>query len=60
MSELPSHRDTGPAGRTDPADRPAIGGWSRRRRALVIAAAFTVLVLVAVLHLTGVLGSEGH
>jgi hypothetical protein len=60
MPDLPSHPETGPAGHTDPASGPAIGGWSRRRKALVIAAVVGVLVLFAVLHLTGVLGGEDH
>ena len=44
MSDLPPHQDAGPAG----SDAP-IGGTSRLRK-----------VLIAVLHLTGVLGGESH
>lgn len=55
MSELPSHTDTGPA----PAE-PAIAPTSRRRRWLLIAAVLGLLVLFVVLHLTGVVGAEGH
>ena len=55
MPELPSHHDTGPAGSEVP-----IAGTSRRRTVLVIAAVVAVVVLVAVLHLTGVIGGEGH
>lgn len=59
MPELPSHPDT-PPGRADPGVEPAVPGWSRVRKALVIALAVGLLVLVAVLHLTGVVGGEGH
>lgn len=54
MPELPSHEDTGPAVSEAP-----IAGRSRRRKALIAAAVVTLLVLVAVLHLTGVIGGEG-
>jgi hypothetical protein len=60
MAELPSHPDPGPAGYPDPASGPVIAGWSRRRKLLVVAAVVGLLVLFAVLHLTGVVGSEGH
>jgi hypothetical protein len=61
MSDLPSHPDSGPAGHPSPdVSEPPIVSGSRRRKALVIAAAVGVLVLVAVLHLTGVIGTEGH
>lgn len=60
MSDLPAHPETGPAGPTDPVPAPAIGGWSRRRRALVIAGVVGGLVLFVVLHLTGVVGGESH
>ncbi len=55
MPELPSHQDTGSAGSEAP-----IAGGSRRRRVLVVAALVALVVLVAVLHLTGVVGGEGH
>jgi hypothetical protein len=57
MPDLPSHRDTGSAGSTEPAP---IGGWSRGRKLLLVAVVVGVLVLLAVLHLTGVVGAEGH
>jgi len=55
MPELPSHEDTGPAVSEAP-----IVGMSRRRKVLIVAAAVTLLVLIAVLHLTGVVGGESH
>jgi hypothetical protein len=61
MSDLPPHPDTGTAAR--PAEGlpdDAIGGWSGRRKLLVAAAVVGVLALFVVLHLTGVVGSEGH
>ena len=57
VSDLPSHPDTGQAG---PAPEPPPGGWSRGRKALVVAVLIGLLVLFAVLHLTGVVGAEGH
>jgi hypothetical protein len=60
MSGLPSHPDTGPAGQPDSDTGPAIGGWSRLRTGLVIAVVVAAVVVAAVLHLTGVLGGEGH
>ena len=54
MPELPSHEDTGPAVPGVP-----IAGRPRRRKALIAAAVVALLVLVAVLHLTGVIGGEG-
>ena len=53
MSELPSHEDTGPAVAKAP-----IAGGSRRRKVLITVAVVALLVLVAVLHLTGVIGGE--
>ena len=55
MSDLPPHQDTGPA----ESDAP-IGGTSRLRMVLIAAAVIGLLVLVAVLHLAGVLGGESH
>ena len=55
MSDLTPHQDTGPAG----SDAP-IGGTSRLRKVLIAAAVVGLLVLVAVLHLAGVLGGESH
>ena len=55
MSDLPPHQDTGPAG----SDAP-VGGMSRLRKVLIAAAVVGLLVLVAVLHLAGVLGGESH
>jgi hypothetical protein len=55
MPELPSHEDTGPAVSEVP-----IAGTSRLRKVLLIAAVVALLVLVAVLHLTGVVGGESH
>jgi hypothetical protein len=60
MSDLPAHPETGSAADTGPASEDPIGGWSRRRRALVIAAVIGLVVLVAVLHLAGVVGGESH
>ena len=57
MSDLPSHPDTDHA---DPGSGPPIGGWTRGRKALVVAAVVGLLVLFAVLHLTGVVGGESH
>jgi len=53
MPELPSHEDTGPAVSEAP-----IAGTSRLRKVLIAAAVVALLVLVAVLHLTGVVGGE--
>ena len=55
MSDLPPHQDTGSA----ESDAP-IGGTSRLRMVLIAAAVIGLLVLVAVLHLAGVLGGESH
>ncbi|MER5748589.1 hypothetical protein [Streptomyces sp. NPDC002088] len=60
MPELPSHPDTTPTSHTDLAVEPVVPGWSQGRKLLVIAAVIGLLVLVAVLHLTGVVGGEGH
>jgi hypothetical protein len=60
MPDLPSHPETAPAGRTDAASGPPIGGWSWRLKALVVIGIVAVLGLVAWLHLTGVIGGEGH
>lgn len=51
MPELPSHEDTGPAVSEAP-----IAGMSRRRKVLIAVAVVALLVLVAALHLTGVIG----
>jgi hypothetical protein len=55
MPELPSHEDTGPA-----VSEPSIAGTSRRRKVLIASAVVAVLLLIAVLHLTGVVGGESH
>ncbi len=55
MSDLPPHQDPGPAGSDTP-----IGGTSRLRKVLIAAAVIGLLLLVAVLHLAGVLGGESH
>ena len=55
MPELPSHHDSGPAVSNIP-----IAGTSRRRKALIIAVVVGLVVLAAVLHLTGVLGGGSH
>ena len=55
MPELPSHEDTDPAVPEAP-----IAGMSRRRTVLIAAAVVALLVLLAVLHLTGVVGGESH
>jgi hypothetical protein len=55
MPELPSHQDTGP-----PTSEVPIAGTSRRRKVLIVVVVVALLVLLAVLHLTGVLGGEGH
>ena len=55
MPELPSHEDTGPA-----VSQAPIAGTSRRRKVLIAAAVVALLVLLAVLHLTGVVGGESH
>jgi hypothetical protein len=53
MPELPSHEDTGPAVSEAP-----IAGRSGRRKVLITAAVVVLLALIAVLHLTGVIGGE--
>jgi len=55
MPELPSHHDTGPA-----VPQAPIAAASRRRKVLVAAVVVGLVVLAAVLHLTGVLGGESH
>jgi hypothetical protein len=55
MPELPSHQDTGSSG-----TGASIAGASRRRKVLVIGVVIALLVLAAVLHLTGVVGGESH
>jgi hypothetical protein len=55
MPKLPSHQDTGPTVSEAP-----IAGTSRRRKVLIAAAVVALLVLVAVLHLTGVIGGESN
>lgn len=55
MSELPSYEDTGPH-----APEASIAGTSRRRKVLVAAVVVALVVLAAVLHLTGVIGGESH
>jgi len=58
MSDLPSHRDT--AGSTDPASRISDRRMAAGPKVLLAVAVVGVLVLLAVLHLTGVLGGESH
>jgi len=55
MPELPSYEDTGPD-----ASEASIAGTSRRRKVLVTVVVVTLVVLAAVLHLTGVIGGESH
>jgi hypothetical protein len=55
MPDLPSHHDTGPG-----VSDPPIAASSRRRRVLIVVAVVALLVLFAVLHLTGVVGGESH
>jgi hypothetical protein len=55
MPELPSHQDTGSGESEAP-----IAGASRRRTVLIVAGVIVVLVVFAVLHLTGVVGGESH
>jgi len=55
MPELPSHHDTGSA-----VSKAPIAGRSRRRKVLIAVVVVSLVVLAAVLHLTGVLGGEGH
>ncbi len=55
MPDLPSHEDTDPAVSAAP-----IAGISRRRKVLIGGAAVALLVLIAVLHLTGVVGGSSH
>lgn len=55
MPELPSHQDTG-----TPVSEASIAGTSRRRKVLVTVVVVALLVLAAVLHLTGVIGGESH
>ena len=58
MVALPSHPDTEHPGGAD-AD-PALDGGSRRVRIFGIIAAIALVVLVLVLHLTGVIGAGSH
>ncbi len=55
MPDLPSHHDTGAPAVGDPIAAP-----SRRRTVLVAVAVVALVVLAAVLHLTGVLGGGSH
>ena len=52
---LPSHHDTGSSG-----SEPIVGGKSRSRGALLIVGAVGLVVLMLVLHLTGVVGAGSH
>jgi hypothetical protein len=58
VAGLPSHPDTEHPGGTDA--EPALDGGSRRVRLLGIIAAVALVVLVLVLHLTGVIGAGSH
>jgi hypothetical protein len=61
MPELPSHPETSRAHSTDAAAAEPIAGFSRARKVLLAAAVVGLVVLFAVLHLTGVVGGgEGH
>jgi len=55
MPELPSYEDTGPH-----ASETSFAGASRRRKVLVAVVVVALVVLAAVLHLTGVIGGESH
>jgi VIT1/CCC1 family predicted Fe2+/Mn2+ transporter len=55
MPELPSYEDSGAT-----APHAPIAGGSRRRKALVAAVLVALVVLAAVLHLTGALGGESN
>lgn len=55
MPELPSYQDTGPHTPEAP-----IAGTSRRRKVLITIVVIALVVLAAVLHLTGVIGGESH
>jgi hypothetical protein len=58
VAALPSHPDTEQPDDTDA--EPALDGGSRRVRILGIIAAVALVVLVLVLHLTGVIGAGSH
>ncbi|HTM85663.1 MAG TPA: hypothetical protein VL179_12335 [Mycobacterium sp.] len=55
MQELPSHQDTGTT-----RSEASIAGTARRRTVLLAAVVVALVVLAAVLHLTGVIGGESH
>ena len=55
MPDLPSHQDTGSATSEVPIARVA-----RRSKVLVAAVVIALVILAAVLHLTGVLVGESH
>ena len=61
MSDLPSHPDSGSPSQFDPSvSDPQIAPGSRRRSVLAVAGVAALVVLVVVLHLTGVLGAGSH
>jgi hypothetical protein len=55
MPQLPSHQDTGPGVPEVP-----IAARSQRRKVSIVLVVVALVLLAAVLHLTGVLGAEGH
>jgi cytochrome b561 len=55
MADLPSHADTGAQ-----PEHGSATGQSRWKAVAAIAAAIALIVLFAVLHLTGVFGPGGH
>ncbi len=55
MSDLPSHPEAG----NEPAARSVRTG-SRARSAVWVTLASAVVIVLVVLHLTGVLGAEAH
>jgi hypothetical protein len=63
LPDLPAHPDFGTAEHPDQghgSSEPAIGGISRRRKIVIIGGVLALVVLVIVLHLTGVIGAEGN
>jgi hypothetical protein len=58
VAGLPSHPDTEHPDGTD--TDPTLDGGSRRVRIFGVTAAVALVVLVIVLHLTGVIGAGSH
>ena len=62
MAGSPSHPDTGTAGQDSgtPPDGGRRAGWPRWRTAAIVIVGIALLVVMVILHLTGILGAGSH